>query len=123
MLNNSKLIGFLATRNPERTREFYERTLGLTFVSDDRFALVFEANGTMLRIQKVEQFTPPEHTVLGWNVTNISTMVAQLTKQGVEFARYEGIEQDERGIWTAPSGAKVAWFKDPDGNLLSLTQF
>jgi catechol 2,3-dioxygenase-like lactoylglutathione lyase family enzyme len=109
--------------NPERTREFYETTLGLTFVSDDQFALVFDANGTMLRIQKVKQFDPPGHTALGWNVDNINTEVVQLNKRGVEFARYEGLGQDENGIWTPPSGAKVAWFKDPDGNVLSLTQF
>ena len=123
MLNKSNLISFLATRNPNRAREFYERDLGLTLVSDDQFALVFEANGTMLRIQKVEQFKPQEHTVLGWEVTNIKAEVDQLTRRGVKFARYEGLEQDERAIWTTPSGAQVAWFKDPDGNVLSLTQF
>jgi len=123
MLNKSKLISFLATRNSKRAGEFYEKALGLKFVSDDQFALVFDANGTMLRIQKVEQFNPPEHTALGWNVTNISAEVTHLTKRGVKFARYEWMEQDEKGIWTTPSGAKVAWFKDPDGNVLSLTQF
>jgi len=123
MLNESKIISFLATRNSENARVFYEKALGLKFLSEDGFALVFNANGTMLRIQKMEQFNPQEHTALGWMVTNIGAEVSQLTNRGVKFIRYEWMEQDENGIWTAPNGARVAWFKDPDGNVLSLTQF
>jgi catechol-2,3-dioxygenase len=86
MLSKSKLISFLATRNSKTAREFYEKALGLKFVNDDQFALVLDANGTMLRIQKVEQFSPPEHTALGWNVTDIRAEVTRLTKRGVKFA-------------------------------------
>ncbi len=123
MLSTSDLISFAATSNPTKARQFYEETLGLTFVSGDQFALVFEANGTMLRIQKVDQVNPQGHTVLGWKVADIKKEVDTLSKRGVRFARYEGMNQDENGIWTAPSRAKIAWFTDPDGNILSLTEF
>ena len=123
MLNKSKIIGFVATSNPTKARPFYEKTLGLTFVSGDQFALVFEANGTMLRVQKVDQVNPGKYTALGWEVDDIQREVDALSKRGVTFARYEGLSQDERGIWTAPGKAKIAWFTDPDGNILSLTEF
>ncbi len=123
MLNSSKIISFVATKNPARARKFYGRTLGLKLISDDPFALVFDAAGTMLRVQKVGDLTPATHTVLGWKVRSIRAVIAKLAKQGVRFERYEGLLQDEQGVWTTPSGAKVAWFKDPDGNTLSLTQF
>ncbi len=123
MLTTSKLICFVATTNPKRAREFYEKTLGLKFVSDGNTALVFDANGTMLRIQKVEKFKPQAYTALGWDVSNIRAEASRLAKRGVTFNKYEWMEQTENGIWTAPGGAKVAWFNDPDGNILSLTQF
>jgi catechol 2,3-dioxygenase-like lactoylglutathione lyase family enzyme len=123
MLNRSKIISFVATRNPAVARDFYERTLGLTLVSDDPFALVFNVNGVMLRVAKVQELTPAKHTVLGWDVQDVRAEIEQLTKQGVRFERYAGLVQDEQGIWTSPIGAKVAWFKDGDGNTLSLTQF
>ena len=123
MLNKSEIIGFVATKNAGLAREFYEKTLGLTFVSDDNFALVFDANGTMLRIQKVDTVNPNHYTVLGWNVADIRSEVASLQKRGVAFARYDGMRQDDLGIWTSPGGAKIAWFQDPDGNILSLTEF
>ena len=119
----SKIICFVATRNPAAAREFYERTLGLKLVSDDPFAIVFDADGVMLRVQKVDELTPAKHTVLGWDVPDISARIQELTHKGVRFERYPGLPQDELGAWTTPSGAKVAWFKDPDGNTLSLTQF
>ena len=123
MLKKSDLIGFVATSNAMKARQFYEETLGLTFVSDDQFALVFEANGTMLRIQKVDRVNPNGYTVLGWKVGDIKQEVEALSNRGVQFERYEGMNQDKNGIWTAPSKAKIAWFKDPDGNTLSLTEF
>jgi predicted enzyme related to lactoylglutathione lyase len=123
MLNKSDLISFVATDNAKTAREFYEKILGLTFVSGDQFALVFEVNGTMLRIQKVDKVNPHAYTTLGWEVTDIKKEIGQLSKRGVTFTRYEGMDQDEHGIWKAPSGAKIAWFSDPDGNILSLTQF
>jgi predicted enzyme related to lactoylglutathione lyase len=123
MLTNSDLISFAATSNASTARKFYEETIGLNFVSADQFALVFKANGTMLRIQIVDQVEPHRYTALGWNVADIEKEVQTLSQRGVRFARYEGLDQDEKGIWTAPSKAKIAWFTDPDGNILSLTEF
>jgi catechol 2,3-dioxygenase-like lactoylglutathione lyase family enzyme len=123
MLRSSALISFAATSDAARARQFYESTLGLTFVSSDQFALVFDLNGTMLRVQIVDHVNPRGYTVLGWRVANIVEEVQTLSKRGVSFARYEGMDQDENGIWTAPSKAKIAWFTDPDGNILSLTEF
>jgi len=123
MLSKSDLISFAATSNPAKARRFYEETLGLKFVSADQFALVFEANGTMLRIQIVDHVEPHRYTALGWKADDIVKEAQTLSKRGVQFARYEGMNQDENGIWTAPSKAKIAWFTDPDGNTLSLTEF
>ena len=123
MLNNSNVVAFVATSRPESAKSFYEQTLGLRLVSDDAFAIVFDANGVMLRIQKVQGHTPPPYTVLGWDVTDIQASVNELSSRGVRCERYEWLGQDESGVWDAPSGAKIAWFKDPDGNTLSLTQF
>lgn len=123
MLNTSEIISFVATRDPVRARVFYEKALGLLLVSDGPFALVFDANGTVLQVQKVEELSPARHTVLGWHVSDIRAEIEELKRKGVIFERYEGLLQDEQGVWVSPSGAKVAWFKDPDGNTLSLTQF
>jgi catechol 2,3-dioxygenase-like lactoylglutathione lyase family enzyme len=123
MLNKSNVVAFVATSRPESARSFYEQTLGLRLVVDDAFAIVFDANGVMLRVQKVREHTPPSYTVLGWDVTDIQASVKELLGRDVRCERYEWLEQDESGVWTAPSGAKIAWFKDPDGNTLSLTQF
>jgi catechol 2,3-dioxygenase-like lactoylglutathione lyase family enzyme len=120
---HSKIISFVATRNPASARKFYEKTLGLACISDDPFAIVFDANGTMLRVQKVQELLPAHHTILGWEVQDIRAEIEQLTKRGVRFERFDPLPQDELGVWATPSGAKVAWFKDPDGNTLSLTQF
>jgi catechol 2,3-dioxygenase-like lactoylglutathione lyase family enzyme len=123
MLRQQKFIAFAATRDGVRARSFYEGTLGLAVVSDDDFALVLDANGTMLRVQKVGDFTPHPFTALGWDVADIAATVTELAERGVSFEKFAGMNQDERGIWHAPSGAYVAWFKDLDGNTLSLTQF
>ena len=122
MLGRHKLMAFVATSDGERARAFYEGTLGLAVTSDDGFALAVDANGTMLRIQKVGQFNPHPFTTLGWEVSDIDDVVVRLQERGVTFERFSGMDQDERGIWSAPSGARVAWFKDPDGNTLSITQ-
>src|SRR6476661_6349022 len=114
---------FLATANAQQARAFYERVLGLTFVSDEWPALVFQVGDSMLRIQKVEAVHAAPYTALGWDVSNIRAAVLQLTEAGVVFERYDGMDQDSDGIWQAPSGAWVAWFRDPDGHVLSLTQF
>jgi len=115
-------ILFAATTDSKRARAFYENVLGLKFVSDDQFALVFEVGGLSLRIQKVAQKPKLEYTVLGWMVSDIQQEVGRLAKAGVEFSIFEGMGQDAAGVWRSPSGAQIAWFKDPDGNTLSLTQ-
>ncbi len=122
-MGDSKVISFVATQDPAGALKFYAGTLRLTLVSDDPFAMVFDANGTMLRVQKVHELLPAKHTVLGWEVADIGAKTRELMNRGVRFERYSGLAQDESGVWTAPSGAQVAWFKDPDGNTLSLTQF
>jgi catechol 2,3-dioxygenase-like lactoylglutathione lyase family enzyme len=123
MLTDSPIIAFASITNAERAREFYEQVLGLRFVEDSPFAMVFDASGTMLRLSKVESLTAIPYTVLGWQVADIQEELGWLVSMGVTFARYEGLPQDESGICTFPGGDKVAWFHDPDGNLLSLTQF
>jgi catechol 2,3-dioxygenase-like lactoylglutathione lyase family enzyme len=122
MLGSTNIIAFVPTRNPEQARKFYEQTLGLRFVSDDGFALVFDANGVMVRVVRVQEFAPAPYTILGWEVQNIEEVVAKLAQTGVQFERYGFFKQDDLGIWTAPSGARVAWFKDPDGNTLSVSE-
>jgi predicted enzyme related to lactoylglutathione lyase len=123
MLSSSQPINFVATSNPKRAGQFYEKILGLKFVSGDQFALVFDINGTMLRIQIVDKVSPHAYTSLGWKVADIQREVNELSKRGVTFERYDGLNQDQSGIWTSPSGGKIAWFTDPDKNILSLTQF
>ena len=125
MLGSADLIAFAPTRDPAKAREFYERTLGLDFISADHFALVFSAHGAILRVADVSgvaDFKPAPFTILGWQVTNASDTVGDLVKKGVRFERFPGMDQDADGIWKSPNGARVAWFKDPDGNILSITQ-
>ena len=122
MLGKSALTAFLATSNPAKARTFYAKTLGLRLVEEDNFALVFDAAGVPLRIQKVDEVRPHAYTSLGWRVPSIRRAMTGLVKKGVVFERYAFLEQDEAGVWLAPSGTKVAWFKDPDGNLLSVYQ-
>lgn len=122
MLANSKVIGFVPTKDSAKARSFYEDKLGFRFVSDDPFAMVMRAGETMIRIAKAKDFTPAHFTVLGWEVSNIEEMVAWLQKRGVVFEKYPWVNDKETGIWTAPGGDKVAWFKDPDGNVLSVSQ-
>ncbi len=122
MLSNQKLKAFIPTINPERAKAFYGEVLGLKFIYQDNFAVEFDADGTSLRINIVRDLHPHPFTVLGWDVKNINLYIEALVKKGIRFERYDFIEQDELGIWTSPSGSKVAWFKDPDGNLLSLSE-
>ena len=121
-LASCDVIAFVATTEPDRAREFYETVLGLNLIEEQPFALVFDANGTMLRVAKVQALTPARHTVLGWAVPDIAGAMIELQRKGVTFERFEGFDQDGLGIWTSPDGASVAWFRDPDGNMLSLTQ-
>ncbi|MGA2431296.1 MAG: VOC family protein [Candidatus Acidiferrum sp.] len=113
----------MATRNLSRAKRFYRDTLGLRLVSEDEFALVFDAAGTMLRVTRVQELASAKYTVLGWHVRDIVQTAKDLQKAHVTLERYPGMQQDELGIWNSPSGAKVAWFKDPDQNTLGITQF
>jgi catechol 2,3-dioxygenase-like lactoylglutathione lyase family enzyme len=117
-----KVVTFLLTQNPEAATAFYRDTLGMNYLRDDGFALVFDLSGVMLRIGKMPSFTPAEYTVLGWECSDIAADVDALVQKGIEFNRYPNLGQDERAIATFPNGDKVAWFKDPDGNVLSLSQ-
>ncbi len=116
------VVTFLLTQNPEAAIRFYRDTLGLKYVRDDGFALVFDMNGVLLRIGKVSSLTPAQNTVLGWESRDIGGDVTCLKDRGVTFERYPKMNQDEQGICTFPTGDKVAWFKDPDGNVLSISQ-
>jgi catechol 2,3-dioxygenase-like lactoylglutathione lyase family enzyme len=124
MLTNSKPVILIPTIKKQEAREFYENVLGLKFKVDDGFALVFDTAGIMLRLTTVQEFTPHPFSILGWEVDDISRSVEALIGRDVTFEKYDfaWMTQDESGVWTAPDGTKVAWFKDPDGNLLSVTQ-
>jgi len=122
MLSSHKIVAFISTTSPERARAFFRDKLGLPLVSEDGFALVFDGNGTRLRVSIVRELTPAKFTVLGWQVDNIEAEIEALAKAGVTFNRYGLPGQNEQGVWSAPGGTKVAWFDDPDGNILSLSQ-
>ena len=122
MLSSCHLVAFSATTDLERARAFYEDKLGLPVLDENPMACVFDANGTTLRVTLVGELAPAPYTVLGWTVDDIETMVSDLSSSGVVFERFDGMGQDGLGVWTAPGGARVAWFKDPDGSTLSITQ-
>src|SRR4030095_5316614 len=122
MLKSRPIVAFVATTDPKRAKAFYRKTLGLRLVSEDGFALAFDAGGTMLRVAIVKTLQPAGYTILGWIVPDIAKAVRGLVKRGVVFQRYEGMPQDDLGIWSSPSGARIAWFTDPEGNTLSLTE-
>lgn len=116
-------VSFLATSDAAASLDFYAGVIGLTLVEDSEFALVFDDAGHMLRIQKVQSFDPAFHTVYGWQVADIEAAIAELAGKGAAFTRFDALDQSPSGVWTSPSGHKVAWFRDPCGNNLSLTQF
>jgi catechol 2,3-dioxygenase-like lactoylglutathione lyase family enzyme len=122
MLGSTNIVAFVPIKDSEKARAFYEGVLGLRFVKDDGFALVLEANGIMVRAAKMKEVTPAQFTILGWQVSDIEQVVRGLAAKGVHFEIFGFFKQDELGIWTAPTGDKVAWFKDPDGNILSVSQ-
>jgi catechol 2,3-dioxygenase-like lactoylglutathione lyase family enzyme len=121
MLTGGKLVGFLTTTDYEKARAFYEGKLGFEFVSLDQFALAMRAGKNMIRITKVETFKPAQGTVLGWEVDDVKAVVLWLGSRDVVTEKYGFVPDQELGIWTAPSGDQVAWFKDPDGNVLSIS--
>ncbi len=122
MLGTTNIVAFVPTKDAEKARAFYERVLGLKFIKDDGFAMVLDANGIMIRVAKMKDFTPAQFTILGWQVTGIEKIVAGLQEKGVHFEVFGFFKQDALGIWTAPTGDKVAWFKDTDGNVLSVSE-
>ncbi len=122
MLDSAKLVGFVPTKDYERARVFYAGKLGFDFVSLDQFALVVRVGGHMIRIVKLPEFTPLQATILGWEVNDIASVARWLQDRGVATEKFPFVQDRELGIWTAPSGDKVAWFKDPDGNILSISQ-
>lgn len=122
MLGTQKLMAFIPTRDAAQARAFYETTLGLRVLHDDGFALILDANGTLIRVVRVGDFSAQPFTILGWQVPDIDAAVTDLTARGVQFLKIHGMEQSPTGVWTAPGGAKIAWFKDSDGNTLSVSQ-
>lgn len=122
MLASGRIAGFVPTKDAAQARDFYENKLGLEFVSDDQFALVMRSGQNMIRVVKGAKFTPAQYTVLGWEVADITTVVTWLSQRGVVFEKYPFVQDQQLGIWTTPNGDKVAWFKDPDGNVLSVSQ-
>ncbi|MFZ0939201.1 MAG: VOC family protein [Candidatus Sulfotelmatobacter sp.] len=122
MLGSTNIVAFVPTNDAAKARAFYEGILGLRFVKDDGFATMLDANGIMVRVAKVPQFSPAQFTILGWEVVDIRKTAESLQEKGIRCERFGFFEQDELGIWTAPTGDKVAWFKDPDGNILSVSQ-
>jgi catechol 2,3-dioxygenase-like lactoylglutathione lyase family enzyme len=125
MLDQEKLVAFVPSRDPKEAKSFFIDVLGLRFISEDPFAVMFDSSGIAVRlvdVSSVKDFKPAAFTVLGWSVKDIQQTVRGLQERGVTFERYPGMTQDDLGVWVAPSGAKVAWFKDPDGNILSVTE-
>ena len=122
MLRNAATIGFIPTTNAEEAQRFFAEILGLEFIVDAQFALVFRAGGGMLRVVRLDEFTPASYTLFGWEVEDIAAKARELAERGVEIARYSFVEQDADGVWTSPGGDKILWFKDRDGNTLSLSE-
>jgi catechol 2,3-dioxygenase-like lactoylglutathione lyase family enzyme len=122
MLNSAKIVGFVPTQNLERARAFYADLWGLPVIHEDAFGVTLGANAALIRISIVGAFRPASFTILGWEVPDIRAAVEELARRGVRFERFDGLQQDESGIWTAPGGSRVAWIKDPDGNILSVSQ-
>jgi catechol 2,3-dioxygenase-like lactoylglutathione lyase family enzyme len=122
-LGKFNIVGFVTIVDVSRAKAFYRDTLGLRLLMEEPpFALVFDANGIMLRLGMGKEIAPAHGTVLGWQVPEIKQVVTDLGQAGVKFERFAGMDQDDLGIWTSPTGAKVAWFKDPDGNTLSISE-
>lgn len=123
MLESAHAVAFVPATDLGRARDFYAGVLGLEVLDVSGFACVFRVGGATLRVALVGDLSPQPFTVFGWEVRAIGETMARLAERGVGFLRYEGMDQDPAGVWTTPGGDQVAWFQDPDGNVLSLTQF
>lgn len=123
MLTKSNIVGFIPSTNLDESKSFFEDKLGLDLITIDEFALEFNVGQIKLRITKVAEITPANYTLLGWEVDDIEATVKELDSKGIHFERYENMPQNDLSICTFPGGSKVAWFKDPEGNTLSITQF
>jgi catechol 2,3-dioxygenase-like lactoylglutathione lyase family enzyme len=122
MIEKNRLMAFVPVSSADKARGFYRDTLGLRMISEDGFALAFDVEGVMLRATLIPKFTPQPFTVLGWQVADAAAMARKLTAGGVALMRFPGLEQDKDDLWRAPGGALIGWFKDPDGNVLSISQ-
>ncbi|HEV3329135.1 MAG TPA: VOC family protein [Acidimicrobiales bacterium] len=122
-LDAARFMGFVPISDADAARRFYVDTLGLRLIEESPFAIVVDANGTMVRLTPVPELRPQPFTIVGFEVTDLDDVVDRLASRGVGFNRYDGVDQDERSIWNTPGGDRVAWFADPDGNTLSLTEF
>jgi len=122
MLSNATIKAFVPTVKPAEAKTFYQEILGFKLLNEDNYALEFDAHDTLLQVIIVPELKAQLFTVLGWNVGDIKDTIRQLNAKGIFCERYEFMEQDDLGIWTSPGGSNVAWFKDPDGNVLSLTE-
>ena len=120
----TRIIGFLVTNDSERATKVYRDVLGFAVIDEDEYAVVLDANGTMIRLNKGRDFKPAQGTVMGWEVDDIHAAIRELASRGVQFEQFNlpFMKQDQLGVWTPPNGDRVAWFKDPDGNVLSLSQ-
>jgi catechol 2,3-dioxygenase-like lactoylglutathione lyase family enzyme len=123
MLASAPIIAFVTVSSPDHALDFYRDTLRLNLVEESQYAMVFDCSGVMLRVAIAKQIHPTPHTVLGWQVKDIAATINALLAEGVKFQQYGFLEQDDLGVWTSPGGNKIAWFVDPDGNVLSLTEF
>src|SRR5580704_8235497 len=121
MLSSNKMVGFVTTKDSKQSRKFYEEKLGFKFIKEDQFALVMATDTNMIRISPVKDFVPAQHTVLGWEVKQIERVASFLKERGVTFENFSWMKHSDWGIWDSPTGDKVAWFKDPDGNVLSIS--
>jgi catechol 2,3-dioxygenase-like lactoylglutathione lyase family enzyme len=121
-LSDADLVAFAPSIDLSRSRAFYEGALGLRLTEESSFAVAFDAHGVPLRVTAVEQRVAAPYTILGWLVPDIAAAIDALISRGITFNRYGEMDQDARGVWESPSGARIAWFEDPDGNVLSLTQ-
>jgi catechol 2,3-dioxygenase-like lactoylglutathione lyase family enzyme len=123
MLTDAPVLAFVATSDLDRAHAFYGDVLGLRRVETTPFASVYDGNGTTLRVTRVERVAAAPYTVLGWAVADVDGAIAALASRGVVFEQFAGVEQEDTGVWTAPDGTRIAWFRDPDGNTLSVAQF